>query len=116
MKKQQDRRCPLGLNCFPAQVCPLAVERLKALERAGGNASHIQEGSLEGCEWAINDRDSNYCFFRYIHDNAGKDHSTIEIAEKLLITQAAVYSGLNRAVSKIKDSDLVKDLKRKKKK
>lgn len=111
--KKMDKRCPLGLNCFPTQTCPLAIQRLKALEQVDGNASHVQEAKMPGCDWAVNDKDSNYCFFKYMHDNEGKDHPTIEIAEKLLITQAAVYSGLNRAVSKVKESDIVKDLKKK---
>ena len=107
-----DKRCPLGLNDFPCQTCPLAVQRLKSLERVDGNASHVQESKMSGCDWGINDRESNYCFFKYIHDNADKDHSTIEIAEKLLITQAAVYSGLNRILVRIQDSDIVQMLKR----
>jgi len=111
--KRQDKRCLLGLRCFPTQICPLAISRLKALEQIDGDTSHIQEDKLAGCPWAINDKDSHYCFFRYMHDNAGKDHPTIDIAEKLLITQAAVYSGLNRAVAKIKESDIVKGLKKK---
>lgn len=110
---KQDPRCPLGLKCFPGQICPLAVERLRALEQIDGNASHVQEEKLPGCSFAINDKDSNYCFFRYMYENEGKDHPTIEIAEKLLITQAAVYSGLNRAIVKIKESDLVKEAKKK---
>ena len=108
-----DKRCPLGLKEFPNQICPLAVQRLRALERVEGNTSHLQESKMPGCEWCVNDRESNYCFFRYIHDNQGQDHPTIEIAEKLLVTQAAVYSGLNRAIAKIKDSNIIADLKKK---
>lgn len=106
-----DQRCPLSLKTHPKQVCPLAVQRLKALENLNGNSSHMHESKLPGCEWALNDKESHYCFFKYIYDNGGKDHSTIEIAEKLMITQAAVYSGLNRALERIKDSDIVKVLK-----
>lgn len=110
-KLKQDKRCPLGLKCHPTQPCPLAIERLKALEQAEGNVSHLQESKIPGCDWYINDKDSNYCFFKYIHDNQGKDHSTIDIAEKQSITQAAVYSGLNRAISKIKELPIFKLLK-----
>lgn len=108
--KDMDSRCPLALSKHPCQVCPLAIERLKALERADSNASHVQESKMSGCEWAINDRESNYCFFKYIYDNQSKDHPTIEIAEKLMITQAAVYSGLNRALEKIKDEGIIDEL------
>jgi hypothetical protein len=103
---KQDKRCPLRLQCFPTQVCPLAIERLKALERINRNTSHFQESRMEGCPWAVSDKDSNYCFFKYIYENEGKEHPTIEISEKLLITQAAVYSGLNRAINRIKRSPL----------
>ncbi len=108
-----DTRCPLGLNKFPSQVCPLAVDRLRALQEIEGNASHIQESKMRGCDWAINDKDSNYCFFKYICDNQNKDHPTIEIAEKLLITQAAVYSGLNRALARVKETDIIEIIKEK---
>ena len=110
-KKMMDSRCPMGLNEFPCQTCPLAVERLRALERVSGNASHMQESKMPGCDWAINDRDSNYCFFKYILFNSDRDHSTIEIAEKLKITQAAVYSALHRALMQVKDSDIIELLK-----
>ena len=110
-KPKQDKRCPLGLKCHPTQYCPLAIQRLKALERADGNVSHLQESKIPGCDWYCADKDSNYCFFKYIHDNSGKDHSTIDIAEKLSITQAAVYSGLNRAITKLKEMKIYKLLK-----
>lgn len=109
-KPKMDARCPLKLKNHPTQCCPLAIQRLKALERAEENATHLQESEICGCPFYVNDRESNYCFFKYIHDNATKDHSTIDIAEKLSITQAAVYSGLNRVITKIKETTIYKVL------
>jgi hypothetical protein len=106
-KGRMDDRCPLGLNDFPTSVCPLAVERLRHLENESGNVSHLKESKLPGCDWYCKDKDSNYCFFSYIHDNKDKEHTTIEIAEKLSVTQAAVYSGLNRALEKV-EKDVVR--------
>ena len=100
-EKVMDPRCPLGLSDFPTSVCPLAIERLRHLENESGNVSHQKESRLPGCDYYIKDKDSNYCFFAYINQNKDKEHSTIEIAEKLSITQAAVYSGLNRGLEKV---------------
>lgn len=100
-ENKMDSRCPLGLKDFPVSACPLAVERLRCLENESGNISHLKESKLPGCDFYIKDRDSNYCFFVYIYNNRDKEHSTIQIAEKLGITQAAVYSGHNRGVEKI---------------
>lgn len=101
IEKKMDNRCPLGLSDFPTSVCPLAVDRLRALENESGNISHLKESKLPGCPWYCKDKESNYCFFAYIYNNRDTEHTTIDIAEKLSITQAAVYSGLNRAIGKI---------------
>jgi hypothetical protein len=107
-----DPRCPLGLKVLPTSVCPLAVERLRALENGAGNVSHLHEDKLPGCTWAINDKDSSYCFFKYIRDNKGVSHDTIHIGQKLLITQAAVYSGLNRAIERTKECGILEIINR----
>lgn len=111
-KKYMDCRCPLGLSNFPTQICPLAIQRLKEIERIDGNISHVQESKMQGCEWYINDKESNYCFFKYMYDNEGREHSTIEMSEKLKITQAAIYSGLNRATSKVKELEVLDIIKK----
>jgi len=106
MSDEQDPRCLLKLKNFPTQFCPLAIERLKALECLSRIASAHQESNIPGCIWSINDKDANYCFFKYIYDNEGLEHSTIEISEKLLTTQASVYFSLARVISRIKKSAL----------
>jgi len=110
--EKMDCRCPLGLSDFPSTCCPLAIQRLKAIEKMDGNISHLQESKVGGCEWYINDKSANYCFFKYIYDNEDKEHSTIEMSEKLKITQAAIYSGLNRATVKIKEMKTIKEMKK----
>lgn len=110
-KGLMNKRCPLKLKCFPDIPCPLAIQRLKVLAHANKNLSYLQESKAKGCDYYIFDRDSNYCFFKYIYDNQGKTHSTIEIAELLFITQAAVYSSQNRAIAKFSETSLAKLLK-----
>jgi len=110
--KEMNKRCPRKLKCFPSAPCPLAVQRLRGLKKASKNVSYTQEAKVKGCNWYIADKDSNYCFFKYIHDNEGEDHSTIIISEKLNITQAAVYSSLNRAIEKLKKTPLYTYLKK----
>ena len=113
MSEEQDSRCPLGLKCFPTQVCPLAIERLKALERLNRNTSNAQEVKLPGCPWMINDKDANYCYFKYMYQNEGLEHTTIEISEKLLTTTASVYASLAHVIGRIKRSALFRKSPRK---
>jgi hypothetical protein len=96
----QDPRCPLGLKVMPTSICPLAADRLRALQNGDAN-------TMVGCEFYINDVPSNLCFFSYMHNNAGMEHQTIDISSKLLITQATVYSSLNKALEKAKEIGLV---------
>jgi hypothetical protein len=97
-----DPRCPLGLKSLPQSACPEAANALRMLRN---NPSQAEKLKLP-CDWYINDRDSNYCFFKYIHDNEGQDHNTIDIASLLLTTQASVYSGQSRALAKAKEVGL----------
>jgi hypothetical protein len=99
---EMDERCPLGLKILPQSICPLAAQSLRALRNNPGQAEKLELP----CQWYINDRDSNYCFFKYIHDNVGKDHNTIDIASLLLTTQASVYSAQSRALQKAEDIGL----------
>ncbi len=107
-----DKRCPRKLKTFPHSPCPLAVQKLRGLKRTSKNISYTKEAKIEGCDWYIADQDAHYCFFKYIFDNEGEMHSIIAIAEKLNITQAAVYSSFNRAVAKLKKTKLYNFLKK----
>jgi hypothetical protein len=97
-----DERCPLGLKSLPTSVCPLAAERLRALR----NSPNDPKAEQVGCSWYIADRPSNYCFFKYVHDNEGQGHETIEIAALLHATQANVHANLGKAIEKVKDAGL----------
>jgi hypothetical protein len=111
IKKRMDFRCPLALLDFPKTICPLAVERLQALKEQKGNVLHHQEDEMGGCPHYINDKESNYCFFKYIHDNEGKIHSNVETADKMMLTQASIYSAYTRGLEFLSESDLINDLK-----
>lgn len=95
-----DDRCPLGLQDFPTSVCPLAVERLRAMRNNKGDAQNVKVG----CEWYIASKEANYCFHKYMAQNEGESHATIDIASLLHVTQAVVYSDLTKAVGKVKEA------------
>jgi len=97
-----DDRCPLGLKSLPTSVCPLAAERLRAIRNNQAEAKNI----TAGCDWYIQDRSANYCFFKYMADNEGEGHDTINIASLLHITQATVYADLDSAIQKTKEAGI----------
>lgn len=97
-----DKRCPRKLDKFPDSPCSLAVQRLKLLAASGKNMPYLKEKSMEGCPYYILDKDSHYCFFKYMYDNESKEHSVIDICMLLNITQSAVYQSLKRAINKLK--------------
>ena len=100
--KIMDDRCPLGLNDFPTMPCVLAAERLRAIR----NSPNDPKTERVGCDWYVNNRDANYCFFSYMHQNDGQGHDTIEIAGLLHETQAAVYDNMKKALEKVKEAGL----------
>lgn len=95
-----DSRCPLGLKTLPTSTCPLAADSLRLLRNNPGQAEKLKLP----CDWYINSRESNNCFFKYMADfDPEERHETIDIAELLLTTQAAVYSGQRRAEQKVRE-------------
>jgi hypothetical protein len=113
--EMMDPRCLRCLKEFPDSVCPLAVERLKAMAKMSRNTPYSQEKELPGCPFYVLNKESNYCFFMYIFENESKEHSIIEACELLCITQAAVYESLRRGIAKLKKKACYKLLNLKKK-
>lgn len=101
-----DDRCELGLKTMPQSPCALAVSALHR-ERSGQLLKDRQTGKdIPPCEWFVADKSANFCFFKYMQDNEGQGHDTIEIAALLHTTQASVYSSLARAVEAVKEAGL----------
>jgi len=97
-----DDRCPRGLDVFPDSTCALAVQRLRAIQNDQGNAKNIKVG----CDWYIKNEAASYCFFKYMAENEGKSHDTINVASLLNITQAAVSDTLKSATVKVREAGI----------
>jgi hypothetical protein len=108
--RKMDSRCPRKLAELPCEFCPLAVLRLKALRNSPVELSEEEEAKLPGCPWAINHQMSNYCFFAYIKDYLDVPPSDKEIAHMNNISVNTVKEIESRALEKIKDMDIIKDI------
>jgi hypothetical protein len=74
-----DPRCPRKLSSPPETACP---EGKKAVDLA-------RDGKHGGCPFFINDRESNFCFFKFMSDN-GQQVDTATIARLLMMDDAEV--------------------------
>ena len=112
MSCKQDGRCPLKLENFPEQSCPLAVQRLKALRYAGRELSEEEEASLPGCPFAIQQQLANYCFFKYLDEflPQEKSLSDMEIAYMCSISIDSVKKVEKKALAKMRDSETFQEI------
>jgi hypothetical protein len=106
-----DARCPRKLDTLPEEYCPLAVLRLKALRNSEEELMEEQEALLPGCPWAINHQMSNYCFFNYVAEFLNNSPSDKEIAHMNNISVETVKETVKGALDKVKEFELIKDLK-----
>ena len=106
-----DERCPRKLDELPCEYCPLAVLRLKALRNSDVELTEAQEKLLPGCQWSINHQMSNYCFFNYVKDYLNNPPSDKEIAHMNNISVDTIKETAKEALEKMKDFDVVKDMK-----
>lgn len=74
-----DARCPLKRKDFPSEPCPEGRAAVAA-EKKGGHG---------GCPWFVNDRESNYCFFKYMAQD-GRPVDPARIARLLMIDDEEV--------------------------
>jgi hypothetical protein len=88
-----DKRCPRRLKHLPTEPCP---EGRKAMDLARNR----QHG---GCPWFIADAESQYCFFKYITDNAGKQCETQRIAHFLMLDDSEVKRLLSQFKTRISE-------------
>jgi hypothetical protein len=108
--RKMDSRCPRKLTELPCEFCPLAVLRLKALRNSPEELTEEEEGKLPGCPWAVNHQMSNYCFFNYIKDYLDVVPSDKEIAHMNNVSVNTVKSIEEKALEKIKNMDVIKDI------
>lgn len=102
---KMDDRCLRKLKDTPRKWCPLAVQRLKALEYLPNELSEEEEAKLPGCAFAVHSQMANYCFFKYIKDIApNKPLSDTEIAHLLTISVETIQKTEKKALQKLKDS------------
>ncbi len=106
-----DPRCPRKLDHLPCEYCPLAVLRLKALRNGENELTEQEEALLPGCPWAVNHQMSNYCFFNYTKGYLSNTASDKEIAHMNNVSVETVKDITKDAISKIKEFELIKDLK-----
>lgn len=59
-------KCSRKLTTAPIKFCALAMQRL---------SGH------EGCEWFVNDSESKYCFWYYLHLHPNELHSVTAISK-----------------------------------
>lgn len=108
--RKMDPRCPRKLTELPCEFCPLAVLRLKALRNSPEELTEEEENKLPGCPWAVNHQMSNYCFFMYVKDYLDVPPSDKEIAHMNNISVDTVNSIEQKALEKIKNMEIIKDL------
>ena len=111
-KPKMDPRCPIKLDSYPTEWCPLAVLRLKALRNADHELTEEEEANLPGCPWAVNHQLSNYCFFKYMNDyTPDKPLSEMEVAALNNISVETVKKTEKSALAKIRESEQFHEIK-----
>lgn len=109
---KMDKRCPRQLGHHPKEWCELAVIRLKSIRSEGRELSEEEESKCPGCPWAVAHQLSCYCFFKYAHDYLPDSQpSDIEIAATNSISIETVKKVEKKALEKIKDSQMIKNIK-----
>jgi hypothetical protein len=105
-----DSRCPRKLTNLPKDICLLAVLRLKGIKTANHKLTQEEEERLGGCSYAIAHQSSCYCAFKFYAEYLNTPLSDIEIAHLNSISVDEVADLEKSAISKIKDSELFKEL------
>lgn len=59
-------QCPRSLIGAPAKPCPMALDKLSG---------------KPGCDWCIDNAESKYCFWYYMHLNKARPHTVTEISK-----------------------------------
>lgn len=108
---KMDSRCPRKLKEFPANFCPLAVLRLKALRNAGKELTEQEEAKLPGCEFALAHQMANYCFFDFMANHYPfKPISDMDIAHYCCVSAETVKKVEKEAILKLRKSSSIQEI------
>lgn len=87
--------CPRRLGGPPDQPCPLALERILAIQ-----ADPRSDHDGVGCPWYVISQEHNYCFWSYAETLQDSPHTDREIAELLGIPAKEVERIADEAIEK----------------
>jgi hypothetical protein len=88
--------CPRKLKNLPKEPCPLALLRIE-LVRDFKKESY----ELAGCPYYIHESTSNYCFWNYTNTDDFEQHTTKQMSQLLLISNAQIEKAGDLAVAHI---------------
>ena len=97
--------CPRRLNNLPNSQCPLALERISALQTLDEDGKKKRESeSLPGCPWYITSIEHNYCFWNLVTSPDGKidPFTDKEIGNILMLSPAQVDKAMVSAIAKLR--------------
>lgn len=97
--------CPRKLNRPPSDPCPLALERINALQISDEEGKRRREtDNLPGCPWYVTSAEHGYCFWNLVDSPDGKidPFPDKEICDLLMLSPAQVDKALNSALSKLR--------------
>lgn len=106
-----DKRCPRRLSDLPSEYCPLAVQRLKAIQHAGKYLNEEEEAKLPGCKWAVRNQMANYCFFKYLaSEMPNKPLADMEIAHMCGVSMSDVKATEKQALEALRNTDTIEEI------
>lgn len=111
-KSRFNQVCPRRLNSLPDSPCPLALERINAIQNQKDKRGKDID-TLRGCSWYCTSSDANYCFFSQINEDPGP-YSDEDIAAQLSMTTAQVAKNFELGTAKLrsqKDTEEMQELK-----
>lgn len=82
-------KCCRHLKSAPNKPCQCAIDKIEG---------------RHGCDWFINDSQSNYCFWYYMYLNPKKSHSVTQISCLWGSSVNNISIAMKSCLKKIKDS------------
>ena len=88
--------CPRKLKNLPKDPCPLALLRIELVKDF-----KKESYELAGCPYYIHESTSNYCFWNYTNTDDFELHTTKQMSQLLLISNAQIEKAGDIAVAHI---------------